>query len=165
VRKLALYFKKTAQDISLTGTGATYSFTIPSTIVPETISRIFVRTGTDPNTDIEVISVRRNGSTLILPFMLETGQTLVIWYHTPYVIGTDDIPDYVAEVLYKLMEFNWIDYALKKRADFEQWAAIGRSDARIPELRQLKADIRDELKEIGSIVGSGLEIQDIWGGA
>lgn len=162
--KLPRYYTTKAEDTTVTGDSG-YDYTIPSTIVPEQVTDIFLRTGTDVSTDQPIYqNVRRNGSTIILPYTIDSNTHIVFWYKKAYSIGTDDVPDFVAEILYKLVIIEWYIFAIHKRADFEQWAATNRSDVRISELRQALAELKTELKEFADEVNNGAEIADIWGG-
>lgn len=162
--KLSRFVKKEVEDISTTGNGGN-NYTLPSTIRKEQIQRLKIRTGSDAKTDQPLGNVEIHHSTIYLPFTISSATTLVIWYHSPYVIGTDDLPTQVAEFLYKILEYDWYDYAIKKRADFEQWAALGRSSATISEIRLLKNDVENELSELANSWGETMEVLDAGGGS
>lgn len=161
--ELFKYARNEAENTSLSGNGTSIEFTLPATIVPNLVKAVYLRSGSDVTTDLPVIYYKIFNGKLRMPTVVASGTTIVIQYRLPYTIA-DDVNTTIAEMLYELMEIAWIDYAAKKRADFEQWATIRRSDASIGELMQLRRQVKNKLEELTQEVSRNLEITDVWGG-
>lgn len=162
--KLSGYVKKEVEDTSIVGNGGN-NYSLPAGVRKEQIQQMKVRSNSDIKTDQPLNQVEIHHNMIFTPYTLSTATAIVLWYHTPFVVGTDDFPQQVAEFLYKLVEYEWYDYALKKRTDFEQWAAVGRSITSISELRVLKQDVQTELDTLANTWGETMEVRDAGGGA
>lgn len=157
-------FKYAALDAETTIAGSTlYEYTLPAAVNPLMIKSVYTRIGTDISTDMLVIYFKVFNGKIRMPFQVPTGSNIVVQYIRPYTID-DDVPDNVAQIIYMMMEIAWVKYATKRRADFEQWAAINRSDTRISELISLSRDMQSDLDDMAKEFSNRLTVTDAWGG-
>jgi hypothetical protein len=163
-RRLNMYVRNIGEDASLTADGGA-SYAIPAGIHPDAVVKVGYRTGTDITTDVVINQVDWVAGKLRLPSTVGSGYIIFIQYRKAFTIGTDELPDYVAEILYDLLAVFWYDLALARRADFEQWASTTDSDSRISEIAQARREAASTLADLANSLGNTMRVSDLGGGA
>ncbi len=153
-------FARKETEVTITGND-TYTYTIPSSAQTADWSQVFVRSNNDPSTDIPLVGYRVVGTTLYTKYPISSSQKIVIWVRSPYALDTDTFTTDVLEVLYMMCELAFIRHAVHRRADFEQWASINRSDASIQSLVAASGEIRLQLKTAVEALSNGTEVYSL----
>jgi hypothetical protein len=160
-RRLGKYIKLEDEEL-VSGTGAT-SYTIPVAAQRVHWTNIFVRSGADQTTDIELKGYKTNENTIYSTYPINSGESLVFWIKRPFIVGTDEISEDALEIFYKLCEIEYCTYAIASRQDYVAWASLNRSDASINQLilskQELKRDLMDWVREMGE----GTDVNDAGG--
>ena len=128
-----------------TGTGVK-TYTIPSAVNVDTLSSVGVRVIGDHDT-YQKVGYYIYGGEIFLSVSVPATQEILYRYERPMVAG-DTISEMRFEAWVLAAVVNWCAFAMAHRADFEQWAATNRSDARIAEVRQLQSSIQSELERL-----------------
>lgn len=157
-RKLPNYVTVEDEEV-IDGTGA-QEYTIPATALNVNWTQVFHRWGDDHTTDSKMKEYDTNAGTIYLPVPIGTGESVVIWYSRPFIVGTDELTDDQLEILYILAEIEYITLAAVRRADFTQWASLNRSDTSINQMMILKQDLKRDLADLGKTLGQGTDVSD-----
>lgn len=161
-RKLFKYAQNEQED-TIAGSGVR-EYPLPVNVDSKLIVRVAVRPVGDPDQEMVVNYVDIYAGKIRMPMSVDANSEIVIRHRAPFTINSD-ISSTAAEMLYVLLEIAWIEYAAKRRADFEQWAATNRADARIPEILQLRREKKRDLEEMAQDFTNRLQITDVWGGS
>lgn len=159
VTLLKKYIQK-EDEATITGDD-TYDYEIPAGALNKDWSDIFIRDNDDPSTDRELKGFRVHNGKIYLNSTISSGQKLVIWVKRPFVLTTDTFTDDALEITYKLCEIGFINHAVHRRADFEQWAALNRGDSSINALLIAKQDLKRDLDDIARGLGDGMDVANL----
>lgn len=157
--KLKKYIRK-ASFITVTGDN-TNTITLTSALQTGRWTSIMIRDNDDVTTDRPLKGYRLHGDTIYSRFPISTTQKVVFTAKTGYVLDTDTFTDDALELLYLILELEFIKYASFRRADFEQWASTNRSDASINQLMILAQQLRTELAKAEIDLGDSLEVSEL----
>lgn len=149
-----------AQDVeTITGTGAD-NYAVPSGAQNKNWVGLYKRYNDDAQTDIPLTNYRVHENVIYLQDYLSSNEKVIIWFKKPYAAG-DDFPDNVAEMVYLMCELAFLRHGIHRRADFEQWAALSRSDASINMMVTASREIRDQISELANALSDGPEIYNL----
>ncbi len=138
----------------------TASYTLPDTVAGKDWKAIYLRSDDDPLTDKPLTGYRVIGDKLYTAYEISSSRDIVFFVRSAYVIDTDTIPAEKLEIIYLLCELGYIRHAIHRRADFEQWAAINRSDASIASLVNAAQEIRRQLADYAKNQSNGADVYD-----
>ena len=158
-RKLSRYLK-ISDEVTIAGTGV-QSYTIPAEATNVKWDNVFCRVGTTHADDTELKEYDVNDGKIHTKQVIGSGEYIVIWIKRPYILGTDELTDDALEILYKLAEIEWINYAIYRRADYAQWASLNRSDTSVNQMVISKQSLQEDLKELGKVLGEGTDISNL----
>jgi len=152
-------FLSVEDEVEIAGTGL-QEYDIPATALNVGWTQVYHRWGDDHTTDAKMKGYDTNAGTIYSPVTIASGESIVIWIERPFIVGTDDFDDNSLELLYKLCEIEYINSCIIRRADFQQWASLNRSDASINQLVILKQELRKDLSDLGKTLGKGTDVSD-----
>lgn len=133
-------------------------YDLPDGVDPELIDGIYYTYGS--SYPLHPLNYRIHHGKIRLHSTPASG-TMLIWYKKPYELDTDTIPQKDLEILYLWARLYFVDYALMKRADFEQWAALSRSDASINQLILLRRELERQLIQAYNERGANVKVNTI----
>lgn len=125
------------------------SVTLPASVDASTVFQVLIEPPSGRLQRSKIGYIKTN-DVLDLSQQISAGNTLVIQFTSPWEVGVDDIPLSTQKILLVSCIVEGVKYLAMHRADFEQWAAINRSDMRLSELLSLGREKQFELSSLVS---------------
>lgn len=156
-RKLKSYCQVEDTE-EIDGDGST-EYTIPEGLLNKTWLSLWEKGNSEEMINaLPIETYRTHDGKIYLSRSIGAGSKIVVYYKKSYVLGTDELSEDALELLYKLAELEYLNHCIYRRADFQQWASLSRSDVSVNQLVLSKQLVKEDVADLASRLGDGTDV-------